>query len=114
MRAIQQEHVSARADHRSGLVYHYASKQCAGNAYSGGPPERIDFSMAKTLANLPKDTLDFNRCPPHFSAAFIKTIDFVKIVPSYRHLKPNVIKCAAVQMSHLQINMMNQFVQEVY
>jgi len=60
----------------------------------GGPPERIDFSMAKTLARtvVPMDTLDFNRCPPHFSAAFIKTIDFEKITaPCYRHLKPNVV-----------------------
>jgi len=101
MRAIQQEHVSARADHRSGLVFHYASKQCAGNAYSGGPPERIDFSMAKTLANLPKDTLDFNRCPPHFSAAFIETIDFSKIVPCYRHLKPNVVALLPLLLAQL-------------
>ena len=101
MRGIQQEHVSARADHRSGLVYHYASKQVAGNAYSGGPPERIDFSMAKTLANLPMDTLDFNRCPPHFSAAFIKTIDFERIVPCYRHLKPNVVALLPLLLAQL-------------
>lgn len=101
MRFIQHEHVSARADHRSGLVYHYGSKQSAGNAYSGGPPERTDYSMAKTLANLPMDTLDFNRCPPHFSAAFIQTIDFAKIVPCYKHLKPNVVALLPLLLAQL-------------
>ena len=101
MRAIQQEHVCARADHRSGLAFHYGSKAVAGNLTSGGPPERIDFSMAKTLANLPNGTLDFNRCPPHFSAAFIESIDFNSIVPCFKHLKPNVVSLLPLLLAQL-------------
>ena len=62
-----------------------------GDVTSGGPSERVDLSMAKSLANFDFKSIAFNQNPPHFTDAFIDTIEFEKIVPCYAHLPQNVV-----------------------
>ena len=47
--------------------------------------------MAKSLANFDFKSIAFNQNPPHFTDAFIDTIEFEKIVPCYAHLPQNVV-----------------------
>jgi hypothetical protein len=98
---VSQDHVNARADHQSGNVHVYGAKMVAGLFTSGGPPERIDFTMAKALANLPRRTLIFNQSPPHFTPEFIDTIPFDRIVPCYRHLPQKLVKLLPLLLAQL-------------
>jgi hypothetical protein len=98
---VLQDHVNARADHRSGLGYVYGAKMVSGNFTSGGPSERVDLTMAKALANLPQRDLRFNQSPPHFTHDFIATIPFHRIVPCFQHLPHNVVKLLPLLLAQL-------------
>lgn len=84
---IEAQDVSARADHHSTLAYAYAGRSAPRKSQpGGGPDDTKDYSMAKALANLRANTIEFNRFPPHFSPEFSATIPFHAICPCYAHL----------------------------
>lgn len=98
---VSQDHINARADHRSGNAFVYGAKMVHGNFNSGGPPERFDLTMAKALANLPQRDLIFNQSPPHFTSDFIATIPFDKIVPCFPHLPHTLVKLLPLLLAQL-------------
>ena len=82
-------HISS--DHHSGNSYTYGSKAVQGDVNSGGPSERMDFSMAKILANFDFKSPSFNQNPPHFTDEFSETIEWDKILPCFQHLPENIV-----------------------
>ena len=101
LHGVNQQDVNGRADHRSGNVFTYGHNSAAGDLNSGGPNERADFSMAKTLANFDLKTISFNQNPPHFSDDFIETIEFEKILPCFENLPKNIIAVLPLILAQL-------------
>jgi hypothetical protein len=59
------------------------------------------MSMAKTLANLPFESLAFNQNGPHFSDDFIKTIKWEEILPCFPHLPDNIVELLPLLLAQL-------------
>jgi hypothetical protein len=101
LHGVTQQDVNGRADHHSGNVFTYGHNSAAGDLNSGGPNERADFSMAKTLANFDLKTISFNQNAPHFSDDFIETIEFDKILPCFDNLPENIIATLPLILAQL-------------